>query len=154
MGLDNFTTENSGFSTGGRGGNKSTSVNHGNEHNAYKIIWNGEYGIPIENNEIVVQTEEEWEKIILFVNDEMNISTKDLNSKSKERKFNIIQKAVDCLNGNKREMYSEKRNCMVCGEEFNFPEDWNFVEFDDFICCSDHKISDVMKEYNSNSERL
>jgi len=154
MGLDNFTTEKSGFSGNKRGGNRNTTVSHGDEHNAYKIIWNGDYSIPIESNEIVVQTEEEWEKIILFINDDMNISTKDFNSKSKERKYNIVEKAVECINGNKREMYSKKRDCMVCEKEFNFPEDWNFVEFDDFICCSGHKISDVMKEYNADSNAI
>jgi len=156
MGLESFSSDDSGFDGNTTSTTKttSTSTNHDDDHKAYKIIWNGKNTLPIENNEIVIHTEEEWNEIIEFVSEHMNISIKEFNTKTKERKYNLVEKAVEVLNGNKRELYGEKQHCQVCDKEFQFPEDWNFVKFDNFVCCANHKISEVVQKYEEEQSEI
>lgn len=150
MGLDSFKSDDSSWGSGGgsngkTGGNKD--VNTDNSHTAYRIIWNGEQTIPIEDNEVVIQTEEEWNKIEEFINKSMDISTDEFESMSKKRKYSIVKNAVDTINKHERGEVAEEKDCMVCGETFRFPGNWNFIEFDDFLCCPNHTVEEVMEQY-------
>lgn len=149
MGLESFTSDDSTGdwnSGGGNSNNKSKNANHGNEHNAFKIIWNGKNTIPIEQNEIVIQTKEEWTKILDFINNSMGISDSAFNSKPKERRYEIVEDAVTAINKTDRDVYSQTEECHVCGEVFKFPEDWNFIEIDGIIVCPSHKVGEALKE--------
>lgn len=152
MGLDSFITEDSssnksGTGTGSSGGGKSQSVDHDDAHDAHKIIWNGDNSLPIEDNEVVIQTEEDWQEISSFIENNMGISIQEFEGKRRERKYEIAKKAKNAVKENERSVFGESQQCDVCGKEFVFPEDWNYKEIEGFYSCPDHHIDDFMQEF-------
>lgn len=148
MGLDNFKSEDSSWSSSSGGGGRkyeSSSSDHDDSHNAYKIIWNGSNTLPIEDNEIVIETRELWTKLLKFINKKMGISDDEFNSKPKERQYEIVDNALDVVENENREPYGQEKECDVCGKTFVFPDDWDFVEFDELMCCPSHTIEEAME---------
>lgn len=148
MGLESFKSDDSSWSsTSNSGGStKSTGTSdHDNAHDAYKIIWNGKNTLPIEDNEIVIETRELWTDVLEFINKKMSIDDDEFNSKPKERQYEIVSNALDVIQDDTRDPYGQDKECDVCGKTFIFPDDWDFVEFDELMCCPSHTIEDAME---------
>lgn len=147
MGLESFKSDDSNWSSSSNsgGGNKSTHASdHDDAHEAYKIVWNGKNTLPIEDNEIVIETRELWTDVLEFINKNMGIGDSEFNSKSKKRQYEIVSNALDVIQDNSHNPYGQDKECDVCGNEFTFPHDWDFVEFDELMCCPSHTIEEVM----------
>jgi len=148
MGLDSFKSDDSSWSSNGGGGgsrSKKSASDHDDSHNAFKIIWNGSHTLPIERNEIVIDTREQWTKILEFINKKMGITDDDFNSKPRERRYEIVSNALDVVEHDNTTPYNQGKECDVCGKNFVFPDDWDFVEFDELMCCPSHTIEEVME---------
>jgi len=148
MGLKSFKSDDSSWSSSPNngGGNKNTRTSdHDNAHEAYKIIWNGKNTLPIEDNEIVIETRELWTEVLEFINKKMSIDDDEFNSKPKERQYEIVSNALDVIQHDTRDPYGQDKECDVCGKTFIFPDDWDFVEFDELMCCPSHTIEEAME---------
>jgi len=148
MGLESFKSDDSSWSSSSNngGGNKSTRTSdHDNAHEAYKIIWNGKNTLPIEDNEIIIETRELWTEVLEFINKKMSIDDDEFNSKPKERQYEIVSNALDVIQDDTRDPYGQDKECDVCGKTFIFPDDWDFVEFDELMCCPSHTIEEAME---------
>jgi hypothetical protein len=148
MGLESFKSDDSSWSnnSSSSGGTRSTSAsNHDDSHNAFKIIWNGKNTLPIEDNEIIIETKEKWTKVLKFINKKMDIDDEEFNSKSKQQRYDIVSNALSVLEDEQQNPHGKNKECDVCGKTFVFPADWDFVEFNELTCCPSHTIEDAIE---------
>lgn len=156
MGLGKYRDKVS-SSSGGRGKkkkNKDTKVDHDDSHEAYRIIWNGEYTLPMESNEVVIDTKDTWNDLITFLKNNMGISKKEFESFSDERKFEVASVAMDSVGEENGNIDKEIGECLVCGDELSVFDDWDYEEFKDEKVCPGHTMLEVSEAYEEKAESI
>lgn len=147
MGLDDFSTSDNNTASSiarqsTRQGSQTTEEQDGAEEDdePFKVV-SGDKG-----RKKVFPTEEDWEETVEFIENEMGMSVGEVMNKSAGDRYQLLHQAILQRNGGERPSFHPTKECAVCGEEFVFPENWNFTRIRTEVVCNSHKIGQVMEE--------
>jgi hypothetical protein len=141
MGLEDFSTESSSSSstTGARSGTEKSEE----DNKPFKTVSSSD-GL-----QKVFPTEDSWEKTMEIVKEEVGCTEWELMNMESRKRHQVLHNAILKKNGQEGAEYSPVKHCLVCGEKFVFPSEWDFVRFKNEAVCPDHKIKDVMEEISA-----
>jgi len=94
----------------------------------------------------VFQTEKDWQEAVDFIEDQLGMSVDEVLDMSASDRYQILHQAIlqkenlDDLN------FHPTRECLVCGERFVFPSNWNFTRLKGEAVCNNHTAREVMRE--------
>lgn len=144
MGLDKFNETNSPGSNIEQQKDKSEDGDGGgsiDRDEFYKVVGSGRYCKAFE-------TEEDWEETVRVIEEVLNEDIDTVLNLSQEKRHQILHKAIQ-LRGNvdKQGEVKVTKTCIICGDKFIFPTDWDFKEFKGEAVCPEHTIGEVKKAY-------
>lgn len=94
--------------------------------------------------EKVFPTEEDWEETVSYIEEEMMMSIDEVLNMRPSDRFQILHQAILKKNGYSEQEMHPKQDCVVCGERFVFPSNWNFTRIKGEAVCNDHSIGETM----------
>lgn len=139
MGLDSFNT---GGSTTSRSTNSQTNTQQkqdDEDDEPFKVV-NGDRG-----RQKVFPTEEDWEETVEFIEEEMNMTEGEVMNMSAGDRHEILHKAILQHEGDTPGGFRPTKECIVCGQDFVFPKNWNFTRIMGEASCNHHEIGEVME---------
>jgi len=76
----------------------------------------------------------------------MNLSIDDVMSRRKADRYQLLHQAILGVKRDEGTPFHPTKECIVCGEEFIFPENWNFTRIKGEVSCNEHFIGEVMEK--------
>lgn len=142
MGLEDFNVSDtrSGSRTTTGKEEKSTT-----KDDAFKVVGSGP-------NQKVFSTEEEWDETAEYIENELRMNPQEVLNMSADKRHEILHRAILGKNGMRSPSFHIKRNCIVCGETFVFPNNWDFAEYKEEPACKHHTIKEVAKAHRQINE--
>lgn len=145
MALEDFSTSDTQAA-----GNKSTSTKTEEDEvtsksDAFKVVGSG-------RRAKVFPTEEDWKETEEYLKNEMRMNPNQVLNMSPEKRHQILHRAILGKNGMDSPDFHLKRDCIVCGETFVFPGNWDFVEYQGEPVCKEHPIRKAVEAYSEINE--
>lgn len=139
MGLEDFSTGNTTKSRSTT--NKSTQKKdrQSEDDEPFKVITCDK------GRKKVFPTEDDWNETVQFIEDQMGMSISEVLNRSPENKYQLLHKAILKQNGSEGTPFHPTNQCIVCGEDFVFPESWNFTRIRGEAVCNDHDIGEAIE---------
>lgn len=138
MGLESFTSEESSSNYSSSGRSKTKTRNEW-----YICLWNGKESLSEGYKEITIEDKDKWNKIIDFIEEEFGITEDELMELSHQERFELVNNTKRKLFFDSTANINQKRECIVCGTEFIFPQNWDFLEYEGDASCRDHTIREI-----------
>lgn len=153
MGLDDFasggtktqSSKNS-SSTSSSDSDDETQTNKVDPEDYFKVVSAGD------GRKKVFETEEDWEETKEFIEVEMSMSMGEVLNMTPDKRHQILHKAILGDAGVEIDSFYQKRDCIVCGETFVFPHNWNFDKFKGEPVCLSHTLEEVHEAYEEINE--
>jgi len=146
MGLDNFTSgsvSNSTISNISKNANNDSTENQKEDTEPFKIVGGDR------EREKVFQTEEDWKQTKEFIEDEMDLDIGVVMDMEPGRRHEILHKAILGISGKENPPFHCTDECIVCGEDFVYPRNWNFTRLKGEAICNDHSIGEAVEKISS-----
>jgi len=146
MGLDDFTTEESQSSSNTRNsdGGDNSSKNTKSRSEPFKTV-----GVGAKRK--IFQSEEDWNRTVDYIDNHMGFDMDEVMSWPNNIRHKALHVGIMKSQGNKTEDFNIFRQCFVCGKEFNFPHDWDFMKYQGSVVCGSHQYEEVKKTYRQNN---
>lgn len=145
MGLEQF--ESSTSTSKSRSKSKSTSKSQW-----YICLWNGKETLSEGYEEITITDKQLWNDIIEFIESNFDLTKDQLMDLSKPNRYEIVKntrKRLMDTESVKQELIEE---CFVCGHEFEFPHNWDFIEFKSKPSCPSHTMGELQSKHEEVEE--
>lgn len=148
MGLDDFKSEDSPNTsknnTNSNSGNssKSDGKKDSKKNEPFKVVGFG-------RNTKTFQTEEDWDITVDYIEEEMGFEIGTVLNWPNQYRHKALHVAI--LNGKLGENaeFDVEKECEVCGRTFQFPKEWDYMEYRDTITCPTHEFREVVKAHKS-----
>lgn len=148
MGLDDFKTEESQSSSNtqnGGGGNDDSGSTTQTQNNPYKRVGVG-------TKQKVFQTEEQWERTVEYVENGLGFDIDEVMGWPNKIRHRALHVAIiNSKSDGESEEFDIFRQCFVCGKTYNFPHDWDFMQYNGSAVCGSHEFSEVKNAYSRNN---
>lgn len=149
MGLDDFATEESQSSSntrdsGGGDDDSDSSKKTKSRNDPFKTV-----GVGAKRK--IFQTEEDWERTVEYVENHMGFEMDEVMSWPNNIRHKALHVAIMKSQGNEVDDFNIYRQCFVCGKTFNFPHDWDFMQYQGSEVCGSHNYEEVKKTYRQNN---
>jgi hypothetical protein len=147
MGLDSFTSDDSSLKDADPSESQETSDNSKSngtvpKTTAFKTIGEGASSLKF-------QTEEEWETFVEFIENGLGFDIDRVLSWTEEKQRDFLGHAHSFRSD---ELFIDEhtvtQECIVCGREFTFPHDWDFILFNHQAVCPSHPIGEAAEAYD------
>jgi len=145
MGLEQFESDTS----TNRSGSKSRSTS---KSQWYICLWNGKESLSDGYEEITITDKQLWNDIIEFIEENFDLTKDELMELPKINRYEIVKNTRKRLMDTeyvKRELTEE---CFVCGKEFEFPHNWDFIEFKSKPSCPRHTMGELQNKHEEVEE--
>lgn len=147
MGLDSFTSDDSSLTE--VDSSESTDITDESQNStevpnstAFKVIGEGTSSLKFE-------TEEQWESFVEFIENGLGFDIDRVLGWTEDKKRDFLGHAHSFRND---ELFIDEhtvtQECIVCGREFTFPHDWDFVLFNHQAVCPSHPIGEAAEAYD------
>lgn len=146
MGLESFTTDDSNSTDKQLSKADSSSVqtyNSGAEQapSNYKVIGSGA-------SKITFETEDDWESFVTFVEQGLGFDISTVLGWSEDKRRDFIGHAHSFRNDELLvDEHEVTQECLVCGKEYVFPNNWDFILFKHQAVCKSHTMGEVAQAY-------
>jgi len=148
MGLDNFMDDSSGGSTTSKT-TSSTSTNNSKsqepDNSSSQSKDTGPYKvIRGRGRNKVIRTEEEWEEVKTYIQETLDINFNEVMHLDPSRKYEFFHRAILGSKGSLDKCNVEQEEeCVVCEHTFEFPTDWEYMEYKGNVVCPGHTFKEV-----------
>lgn len=95
---------------------------------------------------IEVPSEDVWDSIVAVVENEMWLDIDEVLDMEDSHTFQIIHQASLSVLGYDIQTSYPKKECLVCGETYVFPHDWDFTRVRGEVSCNYHSMSEVVEK--------
>jgi len=149
MGLDDFKSEGSTKTkqkSSSSSSNKSSSSKSGkssSKNEPFKVVGVG-------NKTKTFKTEEQWDEAVEYIEDELGFDIENVLNWRNQYRHRVLHVAIVNTRLKKNETFDVTKDCDVCGHTFEFPRDWDFMEYKSIITCPEHEFEEVAKAYKMN----
>lgn len=146
MGLDDFATEESQSSSNTRnsGGGDNSSKKTKTRSEPFKTVGVG-------TKRKVFQTEEDWERTVEYIENHMGFDMDEVMGWPNKIRHKALHVGIMKSQHNEVEDFNVFKQCFVCGKKYNFPHDWDFMQYRDSAVCGSHEYSEVKETYRKNN---
>lgn len=147
MGLESFTTGDTKSTASKSSQTTSSSVDEQSSEDTgspsnYKVIGSGA-------SKLTFETEDDWESFVTFVEDGLGFDMDRVLGWSEDKRRDFIGHAHSFRNDELLvDEHEVTQECLVCGQEYVFPHNWDFILFKHQAVCKSHTMGEVAEAYN------
>lgn len=140
MGLESFSTGGStSTQTTSRQSQSQSQSSSSDDTEPFKVV-SGD-----KDRKKVFRTEEEWEETVAFLQEQMGLSADEVLNKRPSERYELLHQAILKVGEDENVPFHPTDQCVVCNEQFTFPNKWNFTRIKGEAVCNEHKIGEVVE---------